>query len=146
MPHREGRSILRVANNLRASVPQLAPVDALAEIEARVSRMDQGECLAVLGAAARLSAAAAARNLTLAAFPAPGTPPIDLLDAKAAARHLGVSLPTLYRLVRRGQLTSIRISSDTLRFSPIDIEEFLNTRRSTTPGLESCTEEPSTRE
>lgn len=131
VPHQTGQPSLRVTNNLRTVVPQLAPADALAEIEARVSKLDTVECLAILAAAARLSAAVAARNLTLAieATAAQSRPPTDLLDAKGAARRLGVSLPTLYRLVRRGQLVTLRIGADMLRFSPMDIEDFLNARR-----------------
>lgn len=111
-----------------------SPVQTLAEVEAGVPSLDAGACRELLGAAARLSAALAAHNLTLAVATAAITPEADLLDAKGAARRLGVSLPTIYRLVRQSQLTVIRVSADTLRFSPADLEEFVSARRAPDQG------------
>lgn len=116
---------------LPAGVPQLSPTEALAEIEARVPEMTTAGCLEALGATARLSAVLMARNVTLAAQESLRTPAPcpDLLDAKAAAQRLRLSLPSVYRLARTGTLPSIRIGSDLLRFSPIDVQSFIDGNR-----------------
>jgi len=52
-----------------------------------------------------------------------------LLTAEEAARFLAVSVSTLERLVRDGELGSIRVGKRSIRYSKNDLNEFIATRR-----------------
>jgi excisionase family DNA binding protein len=116
----------------------MSPSRALATIEGQVPVMTVADCLEALAATARLNAVLAARNMALAAqetsrvFPS-ASPVANLLDAKGAARRLGLSLPTIYRLARSGELPAVRVGNDLLRFAASDIDGFIQSHRRLCP-------------
>jgi len=57
----------------------------------------------------------------------------ELLTAGEACRVLKVSKSTLYRLIREEGLPTIRPGKDR-RFSPSDLQKWLETRRLVVPG------------
>lgn len=63
-------------------------------------------------------------------IPRPTPPPPDepAIDAKAVARLLGVSIKTVYRLVRSGALPHFRVNRR-LRFRPFEVREWTRQRR-----------------
>jgi excisionase family DNA binding protein len=131
--HRTGAHNSAPQRALAEAVPQLSLSEALAAIEQQVPNLTATGCLEVLAAAARLSAVLSARMVFLAAqegqgSPGPADPSPDLLDAKAAARRLGLSLPTIYRLARSGTLPTVRIG-DVLRFDPRELERVVRSSR-----------------
>jgi excisionase family DNA binding protein len=60
----------------------------------------------------------------------PAPTPVKVLNTRQAAAYLGISLPTLFRLVRAGELAHLRIGR-TLRFRLEDLESFLAARVTT---------------
>jgi excisionase family DNA binding protein len=131
--HRRGRGILREPKTLRSAVPQVSLAETVVELEARVPQLNAEACLEAIAALARLNAALATRHSSLSTEERRAEPEasLDLIDAKAAARRLGVSLPTLYRLARGGELPTVRIGRDLIRFSPAALAEFVGGRAGT---------------
>ena len=64
---------------------------------------------------------------------AAGTP--GLLSVKEVGKILNISKSTLYRIIARGTLPHLRISS-ALRFSPADLEQYLTSCRVAAVGFE----------
>jgi len=60
----------------------------------------------------------------------------DLLDAEAVARILGVSTMTIYRLAQSGDLPSIRVSANIIRFESQDVLNFLRRHYSAQNGVD----------
>ena len=52
-----------------------------------------------------------------------------LLNAREAARHLGISLPTLARIEKRGDLSPYRTPGGHRRYSIEMLEEYLENSR-----------------
>ena len=53
-----------------------------------------------------------------------------LLDIREVASFLHVSVPTVYRLVNDGQLAKpIQVGRRSVRWTPADIERFINANR-----------------
>ena len=55
-----------------------------------------------------------------------------LLDVRGAGAVLGISRPTVYRLVERGVLRPIRIGRG-IRFAPADVRELIEHQRESAP-------------
>ena len=105
--------------------------DELAAMEQEVPTMSAKDVLEALAGTARLTAALEARNVTLAAQGASRAAPLpaDLVDAKSAARRLGLSLPSIYRLARAGCLPAVRVGADSLRFDPMDLTSWIDKKK-----------------
>ncbi len=88
-----------------------------------------GAVLEAVAAVARLGAVLSARGVALAVQETrPVAPPcVDLLSAKATAKRLGLSPPTIYRLASRGELPAVRVG-DAVRFDPADLTAFIRRR------------------
>jgi excisionase family DNA binding protein len=56
-----------------------------------------------------------------------------LWDVRATARALGVSSSLLYRMARRREIPSLKISNR-LRFNPADVEAWVHARTTTCVG------------
>ena len=52
------------------------------------------------------------------------------LSTREAAAYLGISLPTLFRLTRAGELAHVRIGR-AIRYRPEDLDSFLASRATT---------------
>jgi excisionase family DNA binding protein len=50
------------------------------------------------------------------------------LSAKQAAKRLGLSQPTIYRLAGRGELPAVRVG-DAVRFDPADLARFVEGKK-----------------
>jgi excisionase family DNA binding protein len=57
-----------------------------------------------------------------------------LLSINEVAELLGISRPTVYALIRRGELIPIRVG-ERLRFDPADVRNYLDRHRETDPGM-----------
>lgn len=66
----------------------------------------------------------------LKAYPMPA---LRLLTAKEAAALLTVSLPTFYRLIRRGDISTVRIGGS-VRFRESDLLEYIDRQTSRAGG------------
>ena len=58
--------------------------------------------------------------------------PLDLLDISRLKELLGISKPTIYRLIKSGKLKTVRLGQGEkapLRFRRSDIENFINTQK-----------------
>jgi excisionase family DNA binding protein len=55
-------------------------------------------------------------------------PPTSLLSVNEVAILLGISRPSVYRMIRRGDLRPFRVG-ERLRFSPDEIDELLERSR-----------------
>jgi excisionase family DNA binding protein len=53
----------------------------------------------------------------------------SLLDYSRAAELLNVSVPTVKRLVGRGELQAVRVGQRALRFEPATLQTFIENRR-----------------
>jgi excisionase family DNA binding protein len=58
-----------------------------------------------------------------------------LLSINEVADLLGISRPTVYALIRRGELVPIRVS-DRARFEPADVRAYIERHRETEPSHE----------
>jgi excisionase family DNA binding protein len=118
--------------SLRAVRPRSPRLGELfEELRGLVPALTGEETLAAIGQVAELGALLSAHHLSQAVSPAvPSPAPVDgLLDAKAAAKRLGVSLPTIYRLAREGSLLAVRLGDSTVRFDPADVARFVEGRK-----------------
>jgi excisionase family DNA binding protein len=111
---------------LRLAVRELSVSARLAALELEVGELAAGDVLEAIAATARLGALLQARGVALAAQEGRSTPPPspDLLDAKAAAQRLGLSLPTIYRLAASGELQAVRVGG-AVRFEPSEVAAFV---------------------
>lgn len=129
---RKGRCSVMSRRGLSAAVLEPSRFSSrILALEPEVAELDAGAVIDAQGATARLAAVLSARGATLAAQEArPAAPPTaDLLGAKAAAKRLGLSTPTIYRLTARGELPAVRVG-DSVRFDPADLARFIEIRKS----------------
>jgi excisionase family DNA binding protein len=114
---------------LRTAVRELSVSSRLSAIELEIGSMPGDEVFDAIAATARLGALLQARSIALAAQAGRSTPPPspDLLDAGQAAERLHLSLPTVYRLAKGGELPAVRIGG-AVRFEPNAVAAFVNRR------------------
>jgi excisionase family DNA binding protein len=128
--HRTGTHIPSRTRQLQVVVPEMSLADSIGDLEERIPELTAAICLDAIGAAARLSAALAAHHTALATerLLLRPSPSLELLDAREAALRLRVSLPTVYRLARAGELPSIKIGKDLIRFDAAALARFVSAR------------------
>lgn len=56
----------------------------------------------------------------------------DLLKVPQVAKMLGVSQPTVWRMIARGELDSILVGARSRRISPVAVDEYLKSHSKST--------------
>jgi excisionase family DNA binding protein len=54
--------------------------------------------------------------------------PVSLLDAQGVAHMLGISAKTVHKLVREGKLPCVQVTSRERRFTPEQVQQYIESR------------------